>query len=81
MFYIYVLKNLTDSSYYVGMSKDINKRLKEHNRGKSKYTKSRLPWKIIYSEGPYETKKARKLEKYYKSTAGKIKLKKLGIID
>ncbi len=80
-FSVYVLESLVHANkYYVGMAKDIDLRLKEHNRGKSKYTKSFLPWKVIHFEFVGEAKAARKLEKYYKSTAGKNKLRKLGII-
>ena len=81
MYFVYVLKSLKDSTLYVGMAKDLQKRLKEHNNGKSKFTKGHLPWKIIYFEGPFDTKTARKKEKYYKSTAGKIFLRKNNLID
>jgi len=51
MYYVYVLQSVKNKSIYVGCTSDINKRLREHNEGKSFYTKKHLPWKIIYFEG------------------------------
>ncbi|MGB0934189.1 MAG: GIY-YIG nuclease family protein, partial [Lishizhenia sp.] len=69
--YVYLLWSEKSNIHYVGMAKNVEQRLKDHNRGKSKFTKGHIPWKIIYSEGPYETKKAREIEKLYKTTQGK----------
>jgi putative endonuclease len=63
------------------MAQDVQERLKEHNAGKSTYTKSFIPWKLIYSEEVGEAPLARKREKYLKSTAGKNFLRKQGVID
>ncbi|VVB75098.1 GIY-YIG catalytic domain protein [uncultured archaeon] len=49
-FFVYFLL-CSDGSYYCGYTKDLNKRLKKHNEGSaSKYTRARLPVKLIYSE-------------------------------
>ena len=40
-----------DGSYYCGWTNDLNKRLAAHNAGKgAKYTKPRLPVKLVYQE-------------------------------
>jgi putative endonuclease len=57
------------------MAMDVNARLKQHNNGKSKYTKGHLPWKLIYAEVHTNWLTARQREKYLKSAAGKIWLK------
>jgi len=50
MQYIYVLE-CADNSLYTGYTNDLNNRLKVHNQGKgSKYTRVRLPVKLVYSE-------------------------------
>lgn len=50
MWFVYILR-CRDSSYYCGITKDIQKRLKQHNRGKgSKYVASRSPAKVVYIE-------------------------------
>ena len=41
----------SDGTLYTGWTNDLNKRIKAHNNGKgAKYTKSRLPVKLVYSE-------------------------------
>ncbi|MBE9480990.1 MAG: GIY-YIG nuclease family protein [Bacteroidetes bacterium] len=77
LFYIYVLESLSSNKRYVGMTIDINRRLKEHNAGKSKFTNAFKPWKIIYSETANSRKSARGREKYLKSAAGRRFLKNI----
>jgi len=79
MITVYLLQSEKDGTYYVGMAKDVVERLKEHNRGKSKYTKSRMPWVLIYTEAYSDWSEARKREKYFKSSSGKAWLRKQGI--
>ena len=75
MFYIYVLKSKRDNGWYIGSTKNLDKRLKSHNKGCVKSTKYRRPLELIYSE-EYETREsAEKAERYYKSGAGRLKLK------
>lgn len=48
--YMYILK-CSDGSYYTGSTKDLEKRLWQHQNGEgSNYTKSRLPVKLVYCE-------------------------------
>jgi putative endonuclease len=49
-FYVYVIKSVSHGNLYVGMTQNIENRLLEHNRGKSTYTKSFMPWELIYTE-------------------------------
>jgi putative endonuclease len=78
---VYVIQSEFNGSFYVGMAQDIQERLREHNAGKSSYTKSFVPWKLIYSEEIGEAPLARKREKYLKSTTGKNFLRKQGVIN
>ena len=49
--YMYVVE-CRDSSYYTGYTTDVKKRIAVHNSGKgAKYTRARLPVKLIYVEG------------------------------
>ena len=55
MYYTYLAK-CADGTLYCGFTDDLENREKVHNLGKgAKYTRSRLPVKIVYSE-KYETK-------------------------
>jgi predicted GIY-YIG superfamily endonuclease len=50
MYHVYILR-CKDSSLYCGYTNDLVRRISLHNRGKgSKYTRSRLPVKLVYSE-------------------------------
>ena len=49
--YMYVVE-CRDGSYYTGYKTDVKRRLAVHNSGKgAKYTRARLPVKLIYVEG------------------------------
>ncbi|MCX6745155.1 MAG: GIY-YIG nuclease family protein [Candidatus Parcubacteria bacterium] len=62
MYYLYILQSLKDNGYYIGISDNPEKRLTEHNSGKTKSTKSRIPFTLKYQES-YNTKiEARKRE-------------------
>lgn len=76
---VYILKSLTDGSYYVGMSDNTERRLEEHNRGKVTSTKSKIPWEKIYEEEYGNRIEARQREKYLKSAAGRRFRKNLGM--
>ena len=68
---IYVLRSLQDYQNYVGLSANVDKRLKMHNAGKVRSTKSRRPFHLIYQEFVGSLQKARTREKYFKSAAGR----------
>jgi putative endonuclease len=75
---VYALKSSIDGRIYVGFTKDIEKRLKEHNSGKTKSTKGYRPWSLLYTEELIGTREeAREKEKYFKSGIGKEKLRNL----
>ena len=49
-FYVYVIQSEHDGTYYVGSTQDLEKRIERHNQGRSKYTKPKRPWKLVYWE-------------------------------
>ncbi|MCX6754569.1 MAG: GIY-YIG nuclease family protein [Candidatus Nomurabacteria bacterium] len=74
-YYTYILKSKKDGNIYTGSTKDLRKRLLQHNNGLSTYTKGRGPFEIIYYEACKSEKKARSRELYLKSGMGKRYLK------
>ncbi|MCX7610218.1 MAG: GIY-YIG nuclease family protein, partial [Ignavibacterium sp.] len=52
-------------------------RLKEHNSGKSKFTKKYMPWELLYYEEFESQSEAITKEKYFKTTSGRRLIKKL----
>ena len=56
---------------YIGSTRDVKNRLKEHNSGKSKFTKADVPWKLIYKESYQSNQEARRRELFLKSGVGR----------
>ena len=50
MYYVYVIQSEKDRSTYIGYTSDLNKRLKEHNQGKTRSIKSKIPYRLVYFE-------------------------------
>lgn len=75
MFYNYILKSKKNGQMYTGYTVDLRKRFKEHNDGKSTYTKHRGPYEIIYYEASLDKNDAKAREKYLKSGKGKRYIK------
>lgn len=74
MWYVYLLQN-KHGKWYTGATNNLKKRILEHNSGKTRSTKYREPWKIIYCEISLNKKDAFAREKYLKSGMGKRYLK------
>ena len=49
-YFVYILESEKDDTYYVGHASNLEERLNRHNQGRSVYTRSKLPWKLIYWE-------------------------------
>lgn len=75
LFYVYMLK-CSDNSIYTGYTDSLEERVKKHNSGKaSKYTRSRLPVQIVYSEECNDKSTALKREIAIKALSRENKLK------
>lgn len=77
MYFVYVLRSEKDGRLYKGFSSNLEKRILEHNSGKTKSTKGYLPWRLVYSEKVENRIEARKREKFLKSGLGRDFLKKI----
>ena len=75
MWYVYLLSSHKTGGWYIGSTRDLQKRILNHNSGKNKSTKSGIPWKLIYCEIGLNKKDARAREKYLKSGMGRKDLK------
>ncbi|MBI4734973.1 MAG: GIY-YIG nuclease family protein [candidate division NC10 bacterium] len=72
---IYILRNRS-GKHYVGMSEGVPRRLREHNAGGVRSTKSGRPWAILYEERVASREEARVRERYWKSGGGRRSLGK-----
>lgn len=73
--YTYMVE-CADGSLYTGWTYDIDERMKSHNSGKgSKYTRSRLPVRLVYYEIVSDKIEAMKREYAIKRLSRRDKLK------
>ncbi len=47
MHYLYILESEVNGRYYIGITSDVKKRLRQHNTGKTKSTKAYIPWNLM----------------------------------
>ena len=71
MFYTYVLISKKDKESYIGFTKDLKKRLYEHQKGLVVSTAQRRPLKLIYYEACLNENDAITREKYFKTGFGR----------
>jgi len=69
--FVYVIESITQKNRYTGLSFNIEERLVQYNKGYSAFTKSCIPWELVYYEKMANRSEARKREKYLKSAAGR----------
>jgi len=76
-YYVYVLENQQDKSLYIGFTRDLVRRVKEHNEGRGgRTTALKKDWKCIYFEGYICEKDAIGREKFLKGGSGRKYLDK-----
>ncbi|MDQ5938583.1 MAG: putative endonuclease [Patescibacteria group bacterium] len=75
MFTVYVLKSVKDGNLYIGCTANLENRLRYHNAGHVKSTKSRIPMKLVYFEYYNDKYLAYAKEKFYKTAKGKKELR------
>lgn len=73
--YVYLLLSTKTGEWYIGSTKDLQKRILSHNTGKNLSTKHAVPWKVIYCEIGLNKNDARAREIYLKSGMGRRYLK------
>ncbi|MFH1597840.1 MAG: GIY-YIG nuclease family protein [Patescibacteria group bacterium] len=76
MYYVYILQSEKNGRLYIGFTKNLKKRVKEHNKGSTYSTQPHLPLKLIYCEAFLSKQDALQRERYYKSGWGRRFIKK-----
>ena len=80
MYFVYILESIKLNKLYIVYTKDLVKRMLNHNKGKQRWTRRGVPWKMICNIGVETKKEAIVLEKRLKKYKNPKHLKKL-IID
>lgn len=69
---VYMLRSVAyGGEWYVGVTADLDKRLADHNAGKSPHTSKFRPWRVAVSLWFEDDAKAIAFEKYLKSGSGR----------
>jgi predicted GIY-YIG superfamily endonuclease len=58
---VYVLRN-PKGKFYIGISDDTVRRVEQHNSEKSRWTKAKGPWELVWQSKELSLGDARKLE-------------------
>jgi putative endonuclease len=74
-YYVYLLYSKSKDKYYIGQTANLDDRLRRHNSGRSKSTKSGIPWELLKTISFNSRNEAMKFEYHLKHK--KIKGKKL----
>jgi len=77
MFIVYAIKSINRNYIYVGLTTELDIRLRRHNNSGNKTTKAYAPFKVIHTKSFNYRKEAREYEKYLKTGCGKEFLKSL----
>ena len=77
MYYVYLLLSEAHrNQHYIGLTRDLKKRMADHNRGDSKHTSKFGPWLLAAYFAFGQEKTAITFEKYLKSGSGRAFLKR-----
>ncbi|NCO23334.1 endonuclease [bacterium (Candidatus Moisslbacteria) CG02_land_8_20_14_3_00_36_53] len=77
MAYVYILESLRDGRYYIGSTKNLEKRLKHHKSGFTHSTKRFGEIKLVFKQQYDSLEKARFIERKLKRLKWKDYLKKI----
>ncbi|MEK7546645.1 MAG: GIY-YIG nuclease family protein [Patescibacteria group bacterium] len=72
MFYVYVLENGNNRSFYIGFTSNLKQRISDHLNGKGgRTTRLKSGWRLIYFEGYLSKRDALGREKFLKGGSGR----------
>ncbi|MBU1149068.1 GIY-YIG nuclease family protein [Patescibacteria group bacterium] len=71
MYYVYIIQSKKNKKVYIGFTRNLKRRIKEHNDGFTYSTKPNIPFRLIYCELFLNKEDALEREKYYQSGWGR----------
>jgi putative endonuclease len=81
MYYVCIIQSVQTKKFYTGSTPNVQKRLKKHNTGFTKSTKSYRPYKLVYWEEFATKSEAIRKEKQIKRYKGGDAFKKLIVVS
>lgn len=76
MYFVYILESADKKHWYFGITDDVERRLVEHNAGKSIHTNKFKPWSLRLTVSFATYQHASGFEHYLKSHSGRAFMKK-----
>ncbi|NQV15559.1 GIY-YIG nuclease family protein [bacterium] len=77
--FVWVIQS-SEGLNYVGMTRNLERRIMNHNSGLSKWTRRGTNWNLVYYEKFVSATEARVRERYFKNTAGREWLQRRGYL-
>ena len=74
IYYTYILQSQKNLRFYFGQTQNINTRLENHNKGRSKYTAKYTPWNLVWFKTFETRKEAFALEQQLKKMKSRKKI-------
>lgn len=75
VFYVYIVRcNNSKGTFYTGYTNDLERRLKEHNKGYTKFIRGKTPVTLVYFERRRNIRTARQREREIKRLSRKKKM-------
>ncbi len=74
--WVYVLRG-ANGNHYAGITSRLEKRVREHNAGRTRADAGKGPFELVYKESCADHKAARGREKFLKSGAGREWLRQI----
>lgn len=80
MFFVYIIvSDIKGLRFYVGLTANLENRLKEHNSGKTKSTKGYIPWSLFFTKHLKPARKLGSAKSITNPVQERKKLEKVGI--
>lgn len=70
MYSCYIIQSQKTKKFYIGITDDVIRRVRQHNEGISKWTKNRGPWNLVWGKSFPDSGSARKFENLLKRQKG-----------
>jgi len=76
-YYVYILKSEKNGKYYIGSTNDIERRMSEHNRGRTRSLVHLRPLRLVCAQGYTTSREARLIEQKLKRLKNKRILERI----
>ena len=69
-YWVYVVWSDACRRFYIGVTDDVERRVRQHNEGISRWTRGRGPWRLVWQQRCADLGEARRLENRLKRQKG-----------